>query len=119
MSLHQGDYDEDFRYGSVECDVGFQCRFCAVRLRCPSCLSAAVRVAPMPMAASMPLPAPVVSRAPATVAFVNQLENPIQRQNYTLNYAIHLTDGRVLLSDVLPKGYARVALSLVDTTAAG
>ncbi len=79
----------------------------------------AVRVAPMPMAASMPLPAPVVSRAPATVAFVNQLENPIQRQNYTLNYAIHLTDGRVLLSDVLRRVTRQVALSLVDTTAAG
>ncbi len=71
---------------------------------------------PMPMTpAYMPPPtysAPTPSYSaqrssfgPASVAYINKLTNPIPRQNYTLNYAIHLTDGRVLLSDFLPSGY--------------
>ena len=68
-----------------------------------------VRVAPAPYIAPaplpMPAPMPVAPQGPAKVSYVNTLQTPIQRETYTLNYAIHLTDGRVLLADVLPKGY--------------
>ncbi len=49
--------------------------------------------------------APATSYGPASISYVSKLANPIPRANYTLNYAIHLTDGRVLLSDFLPSGY--------------
>ncbi len=57
-----------------------------------------VQPAPIPMTT---LPAP---RPAGAVAYVNQLSQPINRGTYTLNYAIHLTDGRILLSDFLPRG---------------
>ncbi len=66
----------------------------------PAYLPPATYSAPIPTySAQMP------SSGPASVAYVNKLTNPIPRPNYTLNYAIHLTDGRVLLSDFLPSGY--------------
>ncbi len=40
----------------------------------------------------------------STIAYVNKLATPVPRANYTLNYAVHLTDGRILLSDFLPPG---------------
>ena len=63
---------------------------------------APVYVAPPVHSAPM---APAPSYGPASISYINKLANPIQRPNYMLNYAIHLTDGRVLLSDVLPSGY--------------
>jgi len=57
-----------------------------------------------PPAYSVPA-APAPSYGPASISYVNKLATPIQRPNYILNYAIHLTDGRVLLSDFLPSGY--------------
>lgn len=48
------------------------------------------------------LPAPVTS---SSVAYVNKLATPVPRANYTLNYAVHLTDGRILLSDFVPPGH--------------
>ena len=77
----------------------------------PSYAPAPVRMMPAPMpAAPAYLPAPPVSKpsqslGPAQISFINKLINPVPRANYTLNYAIHLTDGRVLLSDFLPSGY--------------
>lgn len=53
------------------------------------------------------MPAPMIHSAPRPmggVSYVNQLSQPIDRGTYTLRYAIHLTDGRILLSDVLPRG---------------
>lgn len=56
------------------------------------------------------LPAPVMAlptpRPVGSIAFVNELAQPIDRGTYTLKYAIHLTDGRILLSDYLPRGQA-------------
>ncbi|MGN6133406.1 MAG: hypothetical protein ACTHOU_02855 [Aureliella sp.] len=44
-------------------------------------------------------------QAPGSVAFVNRLSPPVSRGTYTLNYAVHLSDGRILLTDFLPAGY--------------
>lgn len=44
------------------------------------------------------------SSMPGTVSFVNKLAQPIDRGTYTLKYAIHMSDGRILLADFLPRG---------------
>ncbi len=56
-----------------------------------------VVVAPRPV-----LPAPASA---GNISYVNRLTEPIVRPNYTLFYAVHLTDGRVLLTEVVPRGY--------------
>ncbi|MCY2973983.1 MAG: hypothetical protein NTW52_04855 [Planctomycetota bacterium] len=58
---------------------------------------APVAVAPRPVA-----PAPASA---ANISYVNRLTEPIVRPNYTLLYAVHLTDGRVLLTEVVPRGH--------------
>ncbi len=65
------------------------------------------RPAPVVSHYAPPPVSPVVrpSMSPSSIAYVNKLATPVPRANYTLNYAIHLTDGRVLLSDFLPPGY--------------
>jgi len=45
-------------------------------------------------------------RAPANVAFVNRLATPVNRGSYVLTYAVHLTDGRILLTDFMPSGHS-------------
>ena len=45
-------------------------------------------------------------RSPGSISYVNELSQPIDRGSYVLRYAIHLTDGRILLSDFLPRGQA-------------
>lgn len=63
---------------------------------------------PAPMAPSHyaphSLPRPMSGISSSSVAYVNKLATPVPRSNYTLNYAVHLTDGRILLSDFLPPG---------------
>ena len=53
----------------------------------------------------------------STVAYVNKLAMPVPRANYTLNYAVHLTDGRILLSDFVPPGH--VVRGIESQTGAG
>lgn len=53
---------------------------------------------------ALPAPRPTGNMGPANIAYVNKLATPVARSNYTLNYAVHLTDGRILLSDFLPAG---------------
>ena len=76
--------------------------------------AAPVRMMPAPMApapmapTTLPAPAmtvPAPTTGPASIKYINKLIDPVPRANYTLNYAIHLTDGRILLSDFLPSGY--------------
>lgn len=57
-----------------------------------------VNVAPPPRYPGTPM-------AGSTVAYVNKLATPVPRGNYSLNYAVHLADGRILLSDFLPPGH--------------
>ena len=53
-------------------------------------------------------PSTVMAPRPASagnISYVNRLTEPLVRPNYTLLYAVHLTDGRVLLTEVVPRGY--------------
>ena len=58
-----------------------------------------------PAAPRMSTPSMSTSLSPSSVAYVNKLATPVPRANYSLNYAVHLTDGRILLSDFLPPGH--------------
>ncbi len=48
---------------------------------------------------------PIRQYSPSSIAYVNKLSEPVSRGTYSLNHAIHLTDGRVLLTDFLPSGH--------------
>ena len=50
-------------------------------------------------------PRPVSPASAGNISYVNRLTEPLVRPNYTLMYAVHLTDGRVLLTEVVPRGY--------------
>jgi len=50
-------------------------------------------------------PRPVAPASAGNISYVNRLTEPLVRPNYTLLYAVHLTDGRVLLTEVVPRGY--------------
>jgi hypothetical protein len=50
-------------------------------------------------------PRPVTPTSTSSIAYVNRLVEPLVRPNYTLLYAVHLTDGRVLLTEVVPRGF--------------
>lgn len=85
------------------CALGFFFLTNSVYAQCGcGSLSYATPVA-MPMTSYAPMQ-PTMPRSPGSVSYVNQLTQPIDRGTYTLKYAIHLTDGRVLLADALPPG---------------
>ncbi|MDX1925212.1 MAG: hypothetical protein SFV81_01760 [Pirellulaceae bacterium] len=90
------------------CALGFFFLQNSASAQC-GCVSQAVPVVVRHMPVQT-LPAPVMAlptpRPVGNVAYVNQLAQPIDRGNHTLKYAIHLTDGRILLSDYLPRGQA-------------
>jgi len=50
-------------------------------------------------------PRPVSPASAGNISYVNRLIEPLVRPSYTLLYAVHLTDGRVLLTEVVPRGY--------------
>lgn len=99
------------------CFFGFATLSEAVQAQC-GCVSTQyapmMRTVPMaysaPMVHSMPLThsAPVVQPAAMTtgsVLFVNKLSTPVDRGAYSLLYAVHLSNGRLLYTDVLPTGF--------------
>ena len=45
------------------------------------------------------------SQTISSVSYVNRLANPIDRGTYSLSYAVHLTNGRVLFTDYIPSGH--------------
>jgi len=51
------------------------------------------------------VPRPVAPGSDANISYVNRLTEPIVRPKYTLLYAVHLTNGRVLLTEVVPRGH--------------
>ncbi len=88
------------------CLLAIVCIGSSVKAQCGCSMPAPaypVYQAPMPShyapmaSATRTLPPPVASRpmGNARIAFVNKLATPVPRANYTLNYAVHLTDGRI------------------------
>jgi hypothetical protein len=49
--------------------------------------------------------APRTVTSSSSISYVNRLSEPLVRPDYTLLYAVHLNDGRVLLTEVVPRGY--------------
>jgi hypothetical protein len=61
-----------------------------------------VRSMPMTHSAPMVQPAPMTT---GSILFVNKLSTPVDRGAYSLLYAVHLSNGRLLYTDVLPTGF--------------
>ena len=57
-----------------------------------------------PMSYSSPMAQPA-SMASGTILFVNELIAPVDRGTYSLLYAVHLSNGRLLYTDSLPAGF--------------
>ncbi len=94
------------------CVFGFATLSGAVQAQC-GCRS--IRHAPMTYSAPMSYAAPMVGSAPMTqsapmavgsISYVNKLDAPVDRGTYSLLYAVHLTNGRMLYTDVLPTGFS-------------
>lgn len=65
-------------------------------------------VAPRPHSAPMSYAAPMThsaSMAPGSISYVNKLDSPVDRGTYSLLYAAHLSDGRLLYTDSVPSGF--------------
>lgn len=54
---------------------------------------------------SSPMAQPT-SMASGTILFVNELSAPVDRGSYSLLYAVHLSNGRLLYTDSLPTGFS-------------
>lgn len=81
------------------CSAGYSAGYYAPQAYAP------MMAAPMAHAPMVAAPMAQQNYGPATVAYVNRLGAPINRGTYSLMYAIHLTDGRILLSDFVPNGH--------------
>ncbi len=79
----------------------------SARAQCGCSAPTYVPYAPPVHAPVVVAPRPVAPAQPSTtsIAYVNRLAEPLVRPNYTLLYAVHLTDGRVLLTEVVPRGF--------------
>jgi len=65
------------------------------------------QVAPMNYAAPVSsTPMTMNAASPASgISYVNKLTNPLDRGSYSLLYAVHLNNGKVLYTEYLPQGY--------------
>jgi len=43
--------------------------------------------------------------AAGSISYVNKLDSPVDRGTYSLLYAVHLSNGRMLYTDSLPSGF--------------
>jgi len=60
-------------------------------------------VAPMTYSAPMTQSAPM---AAGSISYVNKLDSPVDRGTYSLLYAVHLSNGRLLYTDSVPSGFS-------------
>ena len=96
------------------CVIGFVSISSSARAQCGCSGHAYMSYAPpvhAPIVMQQSHPSTVMAPRPASpasagnISYVNRLTEPLVRPNYTLLYAVHLTDGRVLLTEVVPRGY--------------
>jgi hypothetical protein len=89
------------------CFVGLVGLSGSARAQCGCSGPAYMSYAPAVHAPVVVAPRPVApaQASAAKILYVNRLVEPLVRPNYTLLYAVHLADGRVLLTEVVPRGF--------------